>query len=247
MRADEYLNIFELENEYWWYKSLRDFLLTILSANAFFHDPQAFILDAGCGTGGALLCCSKVYPQGKAIGMDIMPEALFYCRKRGLKSLFRGSVENLPFANNSLDAIISLDVLYHLDVKDDEKALKEAYRALKKGGKLLLHLPAFEFLKGGHDLVVHTRERYNRAKLYEKIKESGFKVTKCTYRYAFFFPALFLKRLRDRFMREEKKDSDLKKMPDFLNRLFYFISHCENRITVNHDIPFGSSIFCIGE
>jgi SAM-dependent methyltransferase len=50
-----------------------------------------------------------------------------------------GDIHNLPFADNSIDAIICLAVLEH--VEDPVKACKEMHRTLKPGGYALLYVP----------------------------------------------------------------------------------------------------------
>lgn len=49
---------------------------------------------------------------------------------------------NLSFESDSMDMMISMDVFEH--VADFEKAFSEAYRVLKKGGKLLLTVPFYK-------------------------------------------------------------------------------------------------------
>lgn len=50
-----------------------------------------------------------------------------------------GDIHNLPFADNSVDSIICIDVLEH--VEEPHKAAKEMYRVLKPGGYCYIHVP----------------------------------------------------------------------------------------------------------
>src|SRR5664279_1905996 len=65
-----------------------------------------------------------------------------------------GTVNTLPFANASFDAMLSIDVLCHQSV-DPAAALAEVRRCLKPGGVLVINLPAFEWLRSDHDMRVH--------------------------------------------------------------------------------------------
>src|SRR5262249_40616432 len=77
-------------------------------------------------------------------------------------NVVRGDVGRLPFADAAFDAVLSLDVLYHIAAPGDLAALREIARVLKPGGHAVLNLPAYEFLRGRHDLAIHTRQRYTR-------------------------------------------------------------------------------------
>ena len=88
------------------------------------------------------------------------PAALEFCRRRGLQPPGAGSVRGYPLPAAAFGLVTSFEVLYHLAVEDDDAALAEAWRVLKPGGWLLLRLPAHDWLRGQHDLVVHTRHRY---------------------------------------------------------------------------------------
>jgi len=91
-----------------------------------------------------------VGPQGKTIGLDFVPE-MVQRAKQNLQitklqnvSFELGSGEELPFANESFDCVIS-NGAYNL-IPDKAKALQEALRVLKSAGKLMI---ADQVLSGG--------------------------------------------------------------------------------------------------
>jgi ubiquinone/menaquinone biosynthesis C-methylase UbiE len=93
------------------------------------------ILDAGCGEGRF----SRYFIENKAniTSMDFSEEYIRLAKKNLKKGRFViGSVTNLPFKDNSFDFIFSVDVLQH--VPDLEKAIKEFFRVLRKGGALII-------------------------------------------------------------------------------------------------------------
>nr|MDO8132978.1 arsenite methyltransferase [Candidatus Njordarchaeum guaymaensis] len=101
------------------------------------------VLDLGSGGGiDALLAAQKVGPAGKVIGVDMTSEmidkARQNARKNGTKNVeFRlGEIEHLPVADESVDAIISNCVINLSPEK--EQVFREAYRVLKKGGRILI-------------------------------------------------------------------------------------------------------------
>lgn len=166
---------------------------------------------------------------------------------RQLNNVINASISNIPFKDNSFDLIISLDVLYHLGVESDRKALKELTRVLSKGGALLLNLPAYDSLRGRHDKAVHTRHRYTLRELKEKVKAAGLAVERITYRNTVLFPLAFLKRVFEGRPANtvNKGESDLVTLPNFINKLFTKVLFFENRLLRVINLPFGLSIFCV--
>jgi ubiquinone/menaquinone biosynthesis C-methylase UbiE/N-acetylglutamate synthase-like GNAT family acetyltransferase len=101
------------------------------------------VLDLGSGGGiDVLLAAQEVGPTGKVIGVDMTPEMIDTARqnasKKGAKNVeFRlGEIEHLPVADESVDVIISNCVINLSPEKG--QVFKEAYRALKKGGRILV-------------------------------------------------------------------------------------------------------------
>lgn len=92
------------------------------------------ILDAGCGTGYLLqFVCSGE----KGVGVDISGEALKMARELFPQHKFiKADMAKLPFSNEYFDKIFSFNVIEHLE--DQEKAMGELKRVLKKGGIIVL-------------------------------------------------------------------------------------------------------------
>ncbi|MFA6269457.1 MAG: arsenite methyltransferase [archaeon] len=101
------------------------------------------VLDLGSGAGlDCFLAAKKVGEDGKVIGVDMTIEmiklAKANAKKYGFKNVeFRlGDIESLPVDSDSIDVIISNCVINL--APDKSKVFKEAYRVLKKGGRMLL-------------------------------------------------------------------------------------------------------------
>ena len=100
------------------------------------------ILDVGCGRGFYLKVLSDTFPGLKLCGLDLSREYLTVAEKfinNGKVELTSGSIEDLPYKNNSFDSVIASEVLEH--VEDDSKAIGEIYRVLKRGGNALITVP----------------------------------------------------------------------------------------------------------
>src|SRR5262245_41403836 len=79
-----------------------------------------------------------------------------------------------PLAARHLDTILCLNVLEH--VADDRAALRRLHASLAPGGRLLLLVPAHEWLYGAIDRAIDHHRRYERAGLVVKLEEAGFRV-----------------------------------------------------------------------
>ncbi|RJR46478.1 MAG: methyltransferase domain-containing protein [Deltaproteobacteria bacterium] len=105
--------------------------------------PGDAVLDIGCGAGlDSLLAAKMAGPEGRVAGVDVT-QAMIDKAKANLSVLGLTNVtfqlaeaESLPFPDNEFDAVISNGV-FNLTL-DKEKALLEAHRVLKPGGRLML-------------------------------------------------------------------------------------------------------------
>ena len=101
------------------------------------------VLDLGCGSGEST---ATLFEQGAAnvVGLDVALTDLILAKKllqeQGVNPLLvAGCAEALPFADDYFDFVFSSDVIEH--VSSQPEYLKQARRALKPGGTLLLNSP----------------------------------------------------------------------------------------------------------
>jgi SAM-dependent methyltransferase len=199
------------------------------------------ILDAGCGTGGALGWLAEF---GRPAGVDVHPLALRLAAERGRARLAQASVQALPFPADSFHLLTSFDVLYHLRVADDRQALREFARVLRPGGWLLLRVPAHEGLRRVHDRMVHTRHRYTRAEVYEKLEAAGLRPVRVTYANALLVLPALLWRLAER-RRPGAAGGDLWLPPRPLNALLAALVRAEGLWLRRFDLPVGLSVLAL--
>ena len=79
----------------------------------------------------------------------------------------------------SFDTVVCLNVLEH--VKDDLRALSFMRTVLEPGGRLVLQVPAFQFLYGSVDRAIGHYRRYTRRDLALKMRQAGFEVEDSFY------------------------------------------------------------------
>jgi len=193
----------------------------------------------GCGTGANLV---RLADFGDAEGVDISPDALKFCRERGLNKVKLGAAETLPYEDGEFDLVTALDVVEHID--DDVAGLREMHRVLRPGGRVLLFVPTFMFLWGIQDEVSHHRRRYRMTELRRAVTAAGFEVERTTYaNITFFLPVLLVRKfMRLTGMRAETENNI--NVPA-LNRLFGAIFAAERHWLRYLNIPFGVSGLCV--
>ncbi|MBN2564523.1 MAG: class I SAM-dependent methyltransferase [Candidatus Eisenbacteria bacterium] len=172
MRPDELAKMFELEDTYWWFVARRQLVRELIERYAP-ADRQLSILDVGCGTGATL---KAIQDQGAEMGLDRSSTALAFSRQRGLRRLAQATAEALPVAGESLDVVLALDLLEHIE--DDEAAVKELGRVLRPGGILVVAVPALPELWSEHDEALDHVRRYRGKRLRRLLLQAGLRVEK---------------------------------------------------------------------
>ncbi len=158
------------------------------------------VLDAGCGGGVLINQLSALYGI-KGYGLDLSKLAVQRARQCGSKGITykNGVLEKNPYKSGMFDAVTSFDVLEHTEYK--EKAIKEIYRVLKPGGKMLLYiisrrdlftwhwfLRAVSFGRLGRDTEGgHFKEMFaDPGEIKKYAENAGFKNIKISYLHSFF-------------------------------------------------------------
>ena len=133
LRAEQFGNVFHLQS-----------LLVLL-------DPHLTFGDLGCGTGPLVEAVAPFV--GKVIGVDASATMLRLAQQR-LQAfphvdLREGQLEALPIDDHTLDVATLMLVLHHL--QDPQRAIQEAARCMKSGGRLLIV-----------DMLPHDRVHYRQ-------------------------------------------------------------------------------------
>ena len=244
MDASEYHRIAESEDAHWWYRSTRA-LVQHLLADVLRRDMVTLDVGAGPGGNGAWLG-----EYGTVVALDVEPIALEYVRSQrpGLVPL-QGSAVALPIASATVDVVLALTVLYHID--DDGAAFREIARVLRPGGVALVLEPAFSMLHREHDELTHGVRRYRKADLRRLALDAGLTVFRTTYAKSFLFaPAAIIalvQRLIGRRDSSKPPRSDLEPRPfdAVADAIFNRMANVENWLLRRRDLPFGTSVLIV--
>ena len=240
MMQHTYAILYQVEESHWWHIGRRRIIASFAKEICErVSDRRPQILDVGCGTGGNLAMLSQF---GDAEGVDVSPDALAFCRARGLNKVKLGAAEDLPYEDGTFDLVTALDVVEHLD--DDVAGLREMRRVIRPGGRILIFVPTFMWLWGMQDDISHHRRRYRLPELRRALTEAGFEVERTTYANITFLLPTFLGRL---FMRLTgiKPVSENRINVAALNPLFTRILGAEATFLRFMNFPIGVSGLCV--
>ena len=238
MEPEVYVQMRRIEDRHWWFVSRRRIVDRMLEK---FTQPAARrILDVGCGTGGNLPMLSKF---GEVIGIEMSTAARSSAMGRGASQIYLGSFpEDLPEAARDFDLITFLDVLEHLD--DDIGALQATQGLLAPSGKVLITVPAFNFLWSSHDAQHHHRRRYSADQLKKLLLQSGLEPLYVSYFNTWLFPVISALRIAKRLTGNHHSDDERMPSP-MVNSLLKFIFSSERHLLGRLSLPFGVSIMAI--
>ena len=103
--------------------------------------PGEHVLDVGSGAGtDSLVAAQMVGPRGRVVGIDMTPEMLEKARGAAAEAsithveFVHGEVEELPFADQTFDVVISNGVIDLIPDKD--AVFSGIYRVLRPGGRI---------------------------------------------------------------------------------------------------------------
>lgn len=240
MEAAEYEKMAEVEDRMWWYRALHRNLLLVLER--FLPASAVRLVDAGCGTGGLLRVLGAALSDYRIFGLDAWQRACTLAAARSRRPIVRGVFQRLPFADGTVDCLVSADVLCHENV-DPQLALREAWRCLSGQGVLVLNLPAYQWLLSYHDERVSNVRRFTRRGLLRLLDEAGFSPLYSTYWNTLMFPVMALRRL---VSSPNGKESDVRLYPPAVEALLSALLSCERALLrVGARLPFGGSVLVV--
>jgi len=95
-------------------------------------NSNSSLLDVGCAKGFMLYDFQQIIPGIKLNGIDISDYAVKHSIPEVSKLIQVADAKELPFADNSFDAVISINTIHNLPIADCAKALKEISRVSRK-------------------------------------------------------------------------------------------------------------------
>jgi len=142
-----------------------------------------WILEVGCGIGNITGLLAG--DHRKVLAVDVNGAYLQKAKARWAHKpniSFRKIRHNERFSYQNRfrpDTIVCVNILEH--IQNEGAALKDYWKTLPSGGRLLVFVPALPFLFGSMDISYGHFRRYYKKELEAKLSEAGFEVANCRY------------------------------------------------------------------
>jgi len=164
--AEEIRKSAALEDRHWWYAERRALVRRLVRPLS-----PGRAIDVGCGPAGNARVLQEL--GWDVTGLEYSPVAAGIARDRGVP-VVRGDATALPFADDSVDLVMSTDMWEH--VEDHEAVARETARVLRPGGRALVAVPCSMKLWSGHDVALGHVRRYEKDELRELLEGAGLHV-----------------------------------------------------------------------
>jgi SAM-dependent methyltransferase len=226
------------DSTHWWYRARRDVLADYL--HRYGQLPAAArILEIGCGTGHNLPMLAR-FGTVDAIEIDAAARAVAGARLG--KPVGEAPLPQLTgVPRGAYDLIAVLDVVEHIE--DDVAALAAMADCLAPGGKILITVPAHQWMWSAHDVVNHHHRRYSKTTLDAAIRRAGLSHNGLRWFNSLLFPAAVAARIAGKLT--GKDDSDDSPPPGPLNTAFEAIFGLERHLVGRVPLPPGLSIITL--
>jgi SAM-dependent methyltransferase len=168
VESTEVRKLAALEDTHWWYRERRHLLTKALAGIT--PGPA---LDIGAAGGGNTRVLRDL--GWTPVAMEYGPDGAEVAHERGLAAV-RADARYLPLADGSLSLVVAFDILEHIE--EDDLAVAEIRRVLRRDGTLLIAVPADPRLWSDHDVAVDHVRRYTRETLSSVLQRGGFEIAR---------------------------------------------------------------------
>jgi SAM-dependent methyltransferase len=227
-----------LDQRHWWYRARRHVVAALIRRRAL-PPPGARVLEIGCGTGHNLAMLSEF---GAVDALEVDDAARGIAEQRLGRTVLSAPLPELSgVPDRTYDLIGAFDVIEH--IADDKAAVAAIATRLKPGGRLVITVPAHQWMWSVHDVVNHHQRRYSRRALKALIEGSPLKLEAIGYFNSLLFPVAVAERLASRVT--GKEDSDLALPPRPLNAALEAVFAAERHLVGRLPLPPGLSLFAV--
>lgn len=222
----------ELEERHFWWASRRELVSRLVS-----DLDRPAILDVGCGSG---LLARQLSDSGATVtGVDVASHPQWDNGGSGV--FLEGDYLELAPDLGVFDIVLALDVAEH--VGDESQFVASLTENVRPGGRVIVTVPAYEWLWSPHDDLNQHFRRYTRSRLRKALTAGGLDVLRCGY----IFFGLIVPKIVEKGMKVVRKSETVALPPPLLNRAAHAYFRLEHRIAMRrrHFLPAGTSVIAV--
>ncbi|MGA2612733.1 MAG: class I SAM-dependent methyltransferase [Spirochaetia bacterium] len=238
MEKAAYQRLLALQNGHWWYAGRRKVVKVLLERLG--KQQRIEILDIGSGFGGMVSCLANFGD------VDVL-EPNLECRQALQEMKIRTLYDTIRFPeahpSREYDIVTMFDVLEHIE--NDERALKViATKLLRRGGALVLTVPAYSWLWNRHDTLHQHFRRYTLRRLRLLLESCGYHIVTVSYFMTILFPVAVVGRKLEGILHCTTNDTS---PPGWLNMFLERVFSLESNWLRVHSLPFGLSVAAVAK
>lgn len=238
-----------VEDRHFWFRARNVLIYKLVKKLCSGLKPGYLVLEVGCGTGNVLNVLRSACDGGLVIGMERFFEGLPHARQRYAGPLVQADARSLPFAK-PFELVGMFDVLEH--IPKERETLLSLRELLVPGGRLILTVPAHQFLWSHFDEAAHHCRRYSTTQIRKILAETGFEIDFVSQFMACIFPLVWAFRriggLRRPSGPEEARRLTMRefRVVPVINGLLASVMTLETRwLARGHKLPFGTSLVVV--
>jgi SAM-dependent methyltransferase len=238
MEREVFDRMAEQDSRHWWYVARRKILSGLIERDVPLP-ADARVLEIGCGTGHNFEMLGRF---GRVDAIEIDDEARALASRRLGREVSTAPLPELTgIPDGTYHLIALLDVLEHIE--DDEASLASIRRKLAPGGRILVTVPANQWMWSSHDAVHHHHRRYSKRRFTDVVRRVGLNLHRISYFNTLLFPLAAAARIAGKL--RGKKESDDKMPAAPLNKLFETVFGLERHLVGRVPLPAGVSLVAI--
>ena len=199
MSPEAYVEMARTEDVHWWFVARRTILTRLLRSMSLKKDAR--ILEVGSGTGGNLDMLSQ-FGTVSALEMDDTARAMAKEKTGGQIDIRAGKCPGeIPFEDQKFDLICMFDVLEHIE--QDVETLDALKGLLAPEGRMIITVPAYQWMWSAHDEFLHHHRRYSARDFKSKVNSVDLHILRLSHFNFLLFPIAFLVRMKDRLTKND--------------------------------------------
>lgn len=239
----------KVEDRHFWFQARNRLIFRISKKLSSELSPGYRVLEVGCGTGNVLRVLRQACPDGTVVGLELWFDGLRLAQQRSKGPLVQGDVRHSPFGK-PFDLIGMFDVLEH--IPEELETLVALREALAPGGRLMLTVPAHQYLWSYFDEAAHHCRRYSSREIRARLVEAGFEVEFLSQFMGCIFPIVWLfRKIGTRRQRRSSDDSktltlkEFRSVPVINGALTALLKLEAVWLSQGHRLPIGTSLIVI--